>query len=250
MRRLKTLLVLLLMGGVFVCFAGLPWLAAQFSDDLLRGGAAQIQAVELVLNDADPDAPGYMLRKLALECSMTDVPITPQQASMTEEEVIAAARVGMDIYVDVGIFEWFDYTYQGAEPYFAIDPSDKSHQMIFWSVVFTNEESPYGCLLLHIDDETGRIIYISYEDYGISREFVNAEATESMMDGFIHAFLSPLSLLPSQVWMYEDLEGTVSQQIMRYDNSMDVVYGYRDWRYGDINVVFSVTTTGFSVTIR
>lgn len=252
MRKLKTMLVLMLTGVIFAFFAVLPRLAGAFSDDRLRGqsGSASIQSVALELHDMDSDAPGYMLRKLALERFLTSVPITPQQASMTEEEAIAAAQAGMDIYVDAGIFEWFDYTYQGAEPYFAIDSNDKSHHMIFWSVIFTNEENPYQSLLLHLDDETGKIIYIKYEDYGPSREFVNAKAAESMMDGFIHAFLSPLLLLPSQVWMYEDLEGPVSQQIMRYANSVNVVYGYRDWRYGDIDVAFSMTTTGFYVTIR
>ena len=98
MRKLKTLLILMLTGLLFAFFAVLPRLTGAFYDDRLQGqsGSAPIQSVELELHDMDSDAPGYMLRKLALERSMTDVPITSQQASMTEEEVIAAAQAGME----------------------------------------------------------------------------------------------------------------------------------------------------------
>ena len=247
MRKLKTMLVLMLTGVIFAFFAVLPRLAGAFSDDRLRGqsGSASIQSVALELHDMDSDAPGYMLRKLALERFLTSVPITPQQASMTEEEAIAAAQAGMDIYVDAGIFEWFDCTYQGAEPYFCLEPSDKSRHMIFWSVIFINEASPYQSLLLHIDDETGKIIYIKYEDYGPTREFANAEAAEQLLDRFIHAFLSPLSLLPSQLETYENLEGSVSRETTHYINGSDVIFTYRDAQYGDVYIVLTVTSTGF-----
>ena len=247
MRKLKTLLVLMLTGLLFAFFAVLPRLTGAFYDDRLQGqsGSAPIQSVELELHDMDSDAPGYMLRKLALERSMTDVPITSQQASMTEEEVIAAAQAGMEIYVDAGIFEWFDCTYQGADPYFGLEPSDKSRHMIFWSVVFTNENRPYQSLLLHIDDETGKIIYIKYEDDGTSREFASAEAAEEILDRFIHAFLFPLSLLPSQLGTYENLDGSVSRETTHYINGSDVIFTYRDVQYGDVYVVLTVTTTGF-----
>ena len=247
MRKLKTPLVLVLTGLLFMFFAVLPRLTGVFYDDMLRGqsGTAPIQSVELELHDMDSDAPGYMLRKLALERSMTDVPITPQQASTTEEEAIATARACMEIYVDAGIFEWFDCTYQGAEPYFGLEPSDKSRHMIFWSVIFINEASPYQSLLLHIDDETGKIIYIKYEDYGPTREFANAEAAEQLLDRFFHAFLSPLSLLPSQLGTYENLDGSVSQETTHYINGSDVIFTYRDAQYGDVYVVLTVTTTGF-----
>ena len=250
MRKLKTLLVLMLTGLLFAFFAVLPQLAGVLYDDMFRGqsGSSPIQSVELELHDMDSDAPGYMLRKLALERSQTSVPITPQQASMTEEEVIAAAQAGMEIYVDAGIFEWFDCTYQGAEPYFGLEPSDKNRHMIFWSVVFTNENPPYQSLLLHIDDETGKIIYIKYEDNGTTREFANAEAAEQLLDRFIHAFLSPLSLLPSQLGTYENLEGSVSRETTHYINGSDVIFSYRDAQYGDIYVVLAVTNTGFYAT--
>ena len=246
MRKLKTLLILMLTGLLFAFFAFLPRLTGAFYDDRLQGqsGSAPIQSVELVLNDMDSDAPGYMLRKLALERSMTDVPITSQQASMTEEEVIAAAQAGMEIYVDAGIFEWFDCTYQGAEPYFGLEPSDKSRHMIFWSVIFTNENSPYQSLLLHIDDETGKIIYIKYETYE-KRDFADDVTRQKMMEGFVYAFLSPLSLLPSQIGEYENLNGTISQEITEYPDNSTMVYTYRDAQYGDIRVVFTIIPMGF-----
>ena len=249
MRKLKTLLILMLTGLLFAFFAVLPRLTGAFYDDRLQGqsGSAPIQSVELVLNDMDSDAPGYMLRKLALERSMTDVPITSQQASMTEEEVIAAAQAGMEIYVDAGIFEWFDCTYQGADPYFGLEPSDKSRHMIFWSVVFTNENSPYQSLLLHIDDETGKIIYIKYESGEQDRELANPEDRRKLMDGFIQSFLLPLSLMPSQVWEYENLEGTVSQSTVEYPELSMVAYTYKDWQYGFITVEFNIIPVGFYV---
>ena len=65
------------------------------------------------------------------------------------------------------------------------------------------------------------------------------------MDRFIHAFLSPLSLLPSQLGTYENLDGSVSQETTHYINGSDVIFTYRDAQYGDVYVVLTVTTTGF-----
>ena len=242
---ISLVLAMLLIG----CCGILPRLAGEITDRLNRNqsGTAPIQSVELTLSGSEQEQPGYMLRKLALERDMTTLPIAAEQASMTEEEVIAAAVAGMDIYIDAGIFDWFDYTYQGVEAYLGIQPSDKHNHAIFWSVTFINESEPYNCLFLHIDDETGKIIYIKYEDGGPARLFTDKEAAKRVMDRFIQAFLSPLSLMPEQVWEYENLEGTVSQSMLHDSELSMAAYSCRDLEYGRITVEFNIIPCGFYV---
>ena len=165
MRRLKAVAAILLAFVLIVGLSLLPHGVAGISDVLTneKPGTVSMRTVELTVYSDQTDEPGYMLRRLALEQRMTTIPIKPDHAKMTEEEVLTAAVDGMAPYIEAKTFEWFEYHFFKAEPYLCIDPENKNNNTIFWGVTFAVKDKPYHNLFLHIDDETGKIIYINNE---------------------------------------------------------------------------------------
>lgn len=248
MRRIKTISVILLSVMLIVGMALLPQGIAGISDLLTneKPGTVSMQTVELALTSNKTDEPGYMMRKLALEQRMTTIPIKPEQAKMTEEEVITAALDGMTAYMEANMFTWFEYTFCGAEPYLGIDPMDKNNNTIFWGVTFAYDEDPYQHLFMHIDDETGKIIFINFETNGEDRyKYYYPENQRLMMEGFVDSFFGPLNLI--QRSEYENLHAESVSELTTPDDVTSVRYTFEDAQYGIINVEFSIYPFGFYV---
>lgn len=250
MHRLKTVLAVLLSLVLLAGLALLPKGIAGISDFLTneKPGTASIHAVELSVYSDQTDEPGYMMRKLALEQRMTTIPIEPEQATMTEEEVLNAALEGMVAYEDANVFEWFEYTFFSAEPYLGMDPENQNNNSIFWGVQFTREEKPYQNLFLHIDDETGRILYLSYETYGPDADkYYEPENQRLMMEGFVDAFFRPLKLTASEMSEYKNFIGTEISEKETPDDETIVSYTYEDAIYGAVHVTFHISPEGLHV---
>lgn len=248
MSKLKTGSVLLITVMLIAGLALMPQVAAAVSDFMEneKAGTAPMQSVELAF-DADRAAePGYMMRKLALAQRMTALPIAPEQAAMTEDEVYAAAEDGMDIYVESNMFAWLDISYRNAQPYLGVDPNDKNNNTIFWGVTFTAEDDPSYYLFLHIDDETGKILYINYVASEEDKfNYYHPENQRLMMEGFVHSFFSPLNL--TQLSEYENLLETSVSEPYVTDDVTSVRYTFEDAQYGTISVEFYITPSGFHV---
>ena len=250
MRRIKTVLILLFTAVLLVGMALLPQWIAGVSDLLTnkKSGTAAIQTVELAFTSDRVNEPGYMMRKLALEQRMTTIPIELSQASMTEAEVIDAARNGMNAYMEANLFEWFEFTFCTAEPYLGVDPENKNNNSLFWGVTFTREDKPYHNLFLHIDDETGSILYLSYETDGPDKyKYYYPENQRLMMEGFVDAFLRPLNLTPGQLNEYKNFLGADAGEQMITDDVTYVIYTYTDAEYGTINIAFHISPEGLHV---
>lgn len=250
MYRLKAVLTILLSLALIAGFALLPKGIAIVSDFLSNGkpGTTSMDTVELTIYSDQTDAPGYMMRKLALEQRMTTIPIEPEQAAMTEEEVLNAALEGMEAYVDAGIFEWFGYTFFSAEAYLCMDPEDQSNNSVFWGVQFTREEKPYQSLFLHIDDETGNILYLSYETYGPDADkYYAPENQRLMMESFVDAFFRPLKLTASEMSVYKNFIGMEVNEQETPDEVTVVSYTYDDAVYGAVHVTFHISPEGLHV---
>ena len=134
------------------------------------------------------------------------------------------------------------------EPYIGIDPADKSKNIIFWAVTFTVKKSPYHQLFLHIDDETGKILYMEYETDGPDQfNYYYPDNQRLMMEGFVDSFFGPLNLASHQLSEYKNL---VSQNVMERKLTDDVTcvrYTFEDSEYGIIHVEFHITPKGFLV---
>lgn len=250
MYRLKAVFVVLLSLALIAGLALLPKGIAGISDFLSNGkpGTASMNTVELTVYSDQTNEPGYMMRKLAMYQQMTTIPISPDQAKMSEEEVLTAAIDGMTLYMEANMFEWFEYHYSSAEPYIGIDPADKSKNLIFWAVTFAVNNEPYHQLFLHIDDETGKILYIEYETDGPDQfNYYYPENQRFLMEGFVDSFYRPLNLVSHQLIEYKNL---VSQNVTERKLTDDVTcvrYTFEDSEYGVIIVEFIISPKGFIV---
>lgn len=241
---------LLLSVALIAALAMLPRGIGAVSDLCAEGAAeaAPMQSVTLAFDADGVDTPGYMLRKLALEGKMLTIPIQPEQTRMSEDAVLDAASASMSPYVEEGLFRWFDDSYVSIQPYLGIDPENKNNNMIFWTVSYVFDREPYQSLFLHIDDETGRALFINYEtamperfeDYGPERQTL-------LMEGFIHSFFGQLELLDDQMTGYRRLLSREQREKTLAEDVTCVVYTLNDGVYGQIQVEFYITPEGFRV---
>ena len=165
MKKLKMPLLVLLATIMLAAFASLPAIAASVQDSTTvnHSGYGQMKSMELEFAEEKETLP--MMGKLALLGHMECVDIDPSQASMTEEEVFAAAEASMEAYIDAGIFQWFDVTLRSAVPKLGVDLNDVNNYIVLWTVSFVDEVDQSCVLLLDIDDETGKILSIRYGVY-------------------------------------------------------------------------------------
>ena len=234
MRKVKIVFALILTAAVLFTMAVLPRVAESV-DNGEQSGTAPIQPVSLNIREDDT-----MLRKLALQARMTTIPVTPESAAMTMEEVLATARSGLQTYFDTGIVEYFEATDESAEPYLGVDPNDKSNYAIFWSVVLSDGSQT---VLLHLDDETGKILTMIYNNDEVSRVFADGTG-QQMMDKLAHAFLTPLSLHPSQLEGMDGLVGNVATEETKEGDGLNRIYVYQYTPYGTLRVGLVVNSTG------
>lgn len=251
MNKMKTGFVLLIAVLLVIAFALMPQAVAGISDLIgnEKPGTASLQSVELAFGVQKAIEPGYMLRKMALEQRMSTIPITPEQTAMTQTEAIEAAEAAMTGYVEAKVFEWFEYTFCSAEPYLGIDPDDKNNYTIFWTVNFSHDSEPYRNLFLHIDDQTGKILYIDYVTNGEDKfNYYYPEDQRLVMEGFVHAFLGPLALEGLTEYEYENLLGLSVTEHKTTDEVTCYLYTYEDSQYGSIQIAFTIKPAGFYVT--
>ncbi|MGM9602351.1 MAG: hypothetical protein ACI3W5_12335 [Faecousia sp.] len=257
MRKVLSVFCVLIAAALVFAGAVLPRISAAVVDRMNENktGSAPIQTVALNLQDRaeQNSTPGEnMLHKLAMEQHMYTVPIDPSEASMTEEEVYAAVESRMEDYVQAGIFEWFPYTYRMAEPILGIYADGISNMNIIWSVAYAYEEKPYQSLFIHIDDETGKILYLQYDNYGIVNTY--PEKSPEYADRMNYILDSTSGIFFNQLGLSEVKENLDSNNLYN-EGSVDGgvyrrVYPIADSEYGEISLVFRAEPSGFSATYR
>lgn len=241
MRNVKIILSLLLTTALIGTMAFLPQIAAFFLDRSTIGkvGTAPMQTVQLEFHSEDiPPEPGDLLRKLSLQSRMSTVPINPEQATLTQAQVFEYVDIWMGDYINAGIFQWFDETYRYAEPYIGIDPENTANYNIFWGITIVNEKDPYHSLFLHIDDETGKILYIQYQIYrSFSTETV-LDYTQFIMDAFVNIYFDQLLYESDTLPAPTVDEGVVDGDVLYCR------FTFPDTGYGEIVIEFETAGSG------
>lgn len=246
MRKLIPAVTTLLALALIFAGAFLPQITAFLMDRSENGktGSAPIQSVELNLRDVTSTE--YAAQRLILMQQLTSMPIDASEASMTVDEVYAAVEENMKDYEAAGIFNWFPYTSRTAEPYLGVNSQDTSQTTVFWAVTFVNEKSPYQSLFVHLDDLSGKIYYLNFEDYGKESAYPvpSPEYTAHMnyiLDNFTRIFFYQLGL--AEVRQYYDSKGLVEQE--EVDGGVFMRrYTMGDEQYGEITIEFYASTGG------
>ena len=196
--------VLLLLAG-----AVLPGIAAAVTDSRREVSYHPMQSVALELSPEQSLTP---LEKLRLVQNVVD--IDPSQASMTEEEVYAAAEAGMEPYINAGIFQWFQPDHQSAAPKLAVDPADPSRHLVCWTVTYISKQEPTQALLLDLDDKTGQILSITYDrNESFSMKGVWDRNIQTL-EGFSDIFFSGLGMAVEEEYQLFEKHGGTS--VARY----------------------------------
>lgn len=226
--------VILLIAG-----ASLPAIAASVQDSTTvnHSSYSQMKSMELEFGEEKETLP--MMGKLALLGHMESVSIDSSQASMTEKEVFQAAETLMADYENAGIFQWFDVTLRSATPKLGIDLNDPNNFLVYWNVSYINEYDYSRSLLLDIDDETGKIMCLSYYVYD---SYTMEKRNKTIMDAFTDVFFSQLGMTEAKEYAesiaagyeYPEVDGGVSY----------AEYSFGDAIYGEIHVTFCVEGPG------
>lgn len=242
MRKLKIPLLILLTMVTLIACASLPAIAASVQDSATvnHSGYSQMKSMELELTEEKETLP--MMGKLALLGHMESVNIDSSQASMTENEVFQAAETQMKAYEDAGIFQWFDVTFRSAVPKLGVDLNDANNFLVYWTVSFINEADQSCSLNLDIDDETGKILCLSYYVYDSYTMDGVWKRNKTIMDAFTDIYFSQLGMTDAKEYAesidagveYFELDGGVSSAL----------YSFGDVIYGEINMEFYVEGPG------
>ena len=255
MDKWKLPLILMLTVALIVTGMFLPVIAGLVMDGLSIGkaAAAPMQSVELSFSTDEEKREGYMLKKLALEREMTSFPVTAGEASMSEEDVFTAVEAQMDRYVAAGVFQWFEPSYRSAEPYLFVSGDSSNNMSIIWAVHIVQEADPYQNLFLHLDDETGSILYMDYvntntDEYLYNPDVESAEKEMwSAMDAFTGVYFSQRGLTEQAE---TERSGTQSDYTYLYTEPAEgasAVYVFTDTGYGDVTIQFVLKYNGFYI---
>lgn len=163
MRKWKKTLVLALTAGLILLCACLPKLAAFLADGRRESGYAPLRAVEFTLQGG-----ADIREKIAVQChSNQTLEIAEALASHTIDEMLDFAAEALEPYREAGIMltsnldvhsQILSYT-----PFMVVmEGPEGTRSNILWTLrILFDEEEP--TLWLTMDDETGKIICMSYE---------------------------------------------------------------------------------------
>ena len=246
MRKVKLALLLVLTAAVLVGGAALPHLMAAVTDSRASGKVsyAPVQTVELELDANGAEEAADMMAKLALYDAMYTIPLDLAAAQMTQEQVIAAAQNELQPYVDAGLMEWCDFDYVMTEFYAAIDPFDPDQTNTFWGVTLSLQEKPYTSVFLHLDDETGKILYLTYTTQG--RDF-SAEEQAVVLELFPSIYFDALGLGESAEYLR--VNGLLSSYNLG-GAGISCAYTFGTVEYGEVMMEFCAREYGFDMTFN
>ncbi len=193
MRKSSLVISVFLALAVIVTGAFLPRLTTTVMDrsTLHIPATAPMTSVELTLKDA---ASLSILQKMKLYGSMSSIPISSAEASMSAEQVHEAVRQQMKLFELGDVFQWFDADYSSAETYLAMNPNDTSQFSIFWTVSYSTNQKPYYSYIAHVDDATGKLFLINYTAPEFSKLWRSDESKWAAFETLSSVYFSQLEL--------------------------------------------------------
>lgn len=212
MRNFKILLSLLMTLALIAAGANLPRFVSDRMDREIMGQSGSRDMASIALDLSGENRKLTTAEKITLLSRGKTIAVSENEASMTMAEVNAAVEKQMEAYIDAGIFEWFEYTSWITQPYLCVDPQAPENFALFWTVTIVNEMHPYQTLGVDIDDETGTIYSIRYDQLGSFPVEDVWEQNYANMDAFVHVYLNQLGLLDANMephLEYGELDGLV-----------------------------------------
>ena len=194
MNKLKLSGLLLLTLALLVLGAALPRIAAFMQDTAIqnRSGHSDMQALQLDLTE-ERNLLSFMGKLSALGRGEV-IGVSQSAVAMSEAEAYAAAEKAMAAYEDAGLFQWFDVSYASAQPYISVSMENTSHTVVYWTVSYMYKKDPNQTLMLDIDDETGKVLRVTYHVYSTFSMDGVWDRNRDALERFAEVYFSQLGL--------------------------------------------------------
>lgn len=236
MHKLKLILALVLTGALLAAGAGLPGIVAAVLDKN-RIGCVSTGTFQSVSLDIRQNVP--VLGKLAMIDRMSGViQIDSGKTRMNDKEVLAAAEQALAPYISAGLMDEFELSdVEALHPLLAQVPDAPALSGIFWTVVISGGEGKqYFLTDLAIDDETGKLLRISFT----AEHWNTGLSAEDTLGLFADIYFAGLEIPDYQDFATGDLA-----QAYIGDKTSGIRYRFMNEDYGEIEVDLFVHGNGF-----
>lgn len=165
----------------------------------------------------------------------SNIKLSESKASMTKEKVLEAVHNELQPYLNAQLMVYNERDVQ-MQP--VLVQGDSELQGIVWLVTVSGEQTDFSFLDMAIDDETGRILRISYTVENPTGDIVGMEALYLFAD----IFFSGLEIEDHWAYAVPDLEYAYTG-----DGGDAIRFRFEDAQYGQITVDLFVHDHGFYV---
>lgn len=246
MRKLKTGLVLVLALCLLILGACLPAIVAliQDSNTQNRTGSSDIAPISLNLIGSEPTL--TMVEKMRLIRDGNTFSITEEDTQISAAEALAYVDQYVEEYVAAELFPWFKSTHYEVVPTLSIDRENPEKYGIFWVVYIADEEKSSQSLIIILDDETGTLLSISYDNY--DSNYADRTALSYRMETLIDIYLrqSGLALAATDVVDAEpDIEAIpggdeTTERLLALTDSEgnEIVVSFFANKFGSFSIIF------------
>lgn len=234
MKKLKYMLFIFLTVLLVAVFAILPQAVALLQDKATHSEVkyANTQAIQLSFKEGTQTEQRSMVGKIKLSQQQM-YRISENMTSMSKEEVLDSVDRELVPYLEADMFasDW-ENADKIIEPFCALDLEDGYG--FFWYVTFQKDDG-YNSLYLWVDDETGKIIFISYQCSGDSPLYDDKVYTW-LMEHLSSSFFGALEIEPVDMYRLKDADAKTA-----------VRYTFNDSVYGELIADLHLRPDGFEV---
>ena len=235
MAKLKGFVAVILTLALITAGAYFPKAVSMFLD--WKNNGTTSTPISSIRFEIDKDIP--FLGKLALISKMdSSIELTENKATMTPEEVMDAVYEGIQPYVDAQLIVYSEKDVEMHPSMLFQADGNQDLRGIVWFVNIGGEPYNYTYLQLLIDDETGKILNISYTYEDLDATLVGSEALAVFAD----IYFNSLEIPEYADFIVPDLEYAYVG-----DDAKAISYRFGDAVYGEVNVDLFVHGHGFYV---
>lgn len=236
MAKLKGFLSVILTMALIAAGACFPKAVSIFLDQK-NNGSISTNPISSIRFEVQKDIPA--LGKLALLSKLgSSIELTEKKASMSPAEVMDAVYAGIQPYVDAQLIVYSEKDVEMHPSMLFQADGNQDLQGIVWFVNIGGNTSNFTYLQLLIDDETGKILNISYTYEALDAPLVGTE----VLTVFADIYFNSLEIPQYADFIVPDLEYAYVG-----DDANAIRYRFKDSIYGEVTVDLYVHSHGFYV---
>lgn len=229
----KIAVVLCLTAAILLGLGWLPWGVFRLMDS--AGGTAQTAelATPVLELEQEESAEETAMRLLALERDLTSAPVSMDLATRTTEEMYEIAEAYAEEYLAAFQSQYVVWNEANLflDVQLAIDPNNYNNNMLYWAVSYVQQGSPYTSVFLHIDDKTGKLLYLNADI--TNREFYTENDYMETLEKFAELYFNGLGV--------EDYGDAGNREAGMNEYSHWIRYTFTDETYGAVGVEFYIS---------